>query len=640
MAWSGLDIPRTRASLKMPANEQQVLISSDTPSEHGRRSKLTNMPFMRLGLLVATLVVLLGAGGVSLALDARSVKTELDAAAALVPQLKDEILGSDSEAAAATMVKLQEHTSSARQRAEGPLWTLSSGLPWVGPNLSAVAEVARSADDVATLGLAPLVEIYDTLNWDSLLPSGSGANLDPINVAAPRVASSAHAVQASAERLEAINTSQLIPQVAAPLAAANTELKQAVGALNSAADAAAIAPNMLGIDGRRSYLLMIQNNAESRASGGIPGALAVLTVDNGKLSLGAQSSAVDLGAMSPSLPVDPQQEQIYSTRLGKYMQDVNLTPDFPTAAATAQEMWAKKTGQSVDGVISIDPVVLSYILQSTGPVALSGPELEAAKAAGLPMELTGSNVVSTLLSDVYAKIKQPKLQDVYFAGVAKEVFSALSGGKGEAKGLMTGLGRATDEGRVLLWSASPAEQSVISKYRLSGSIGGSSISPAEYGVYFNDGTGGKMDFYTKRSVQLVRECPAGGYEQTSVRVTSTNTAPADAATSLPAYVTGAGLFGVPRGTVQTNIVVYGPVQAHVESASVDGQKTPFAPYLHANRPVGVVAQQLAPGESKTVEFTFGNIVQHTEPKVVVTPTVQHVKDVILPTENASCDQGQ
>jgi hypothetical protein len=53
--------------------------------------------------------------------------------------------------------------------------------------------------------------------------------------------------------------------------------------------------------------------------------------------------------------------------------------------------------------------------------------------------------------------------------------------------------------------------------------------------------------------------------------------------------------------------------------------------------VGVVAQQLAPGEKKTVEFTFGKIVQHTEPNLVVTPTVQPVKDVVLPTENASCD---
>lgn len=92
--------------------------------------------------------------------------------------------------------------------------------------------------------------------------------------------------------------------------------------------------------------------------------------------------------------------------------------------------------------------------------------------------------------------------------------------------------------------------------------------------------------------------------------------------------------------MQTNIVAYGPVQANIESATTDNQKAPFAPYLHADRPVGVLAQRLSPGESKTVEFTFGKIVQHTEPNLVVTPTVQPVKDVILPTENATCDQGQ
>jgi hypothetical protein len=88
--------------------------------------------------------------------------------------------------------------------------------------------------------------------------------------------------------------------------------------------------------------------------------------------------------------------------------------------------------------------------------------------------------------------------------------------------------------------------------------------------------------------------------------------------------------------VQTNIVAYGPVQANMENAKMQGQRTDFASYQHSNRPVGVLAVQLAPGESKTVDFTFGKIVQHTEPNVAVTPTVQDVKDVILPTQNAEC----
>lgn len=619
------------------STSHQEMQPSDRSTHTSRRTRRkSSRNLLRIGLSILTLVLLLSGATAWLGLKASLIKRELDAAADLIPQLKQEILASDPASATSIVSKLREHTSAAQKESEDPLWTLTSGLPWAGPNLSAISEVARSADDVASLGLSPLVGVYDSLDWNALVPSNLGSNLGPLEAAAPRVASAAYSVRASAERLREIDSSHLLPQVAGPLRQAAEELSQVTDALDSAADTASIAPNMLGADGPRNYLLMIQNNAEARASGGIPGALAVLTLDQGKLALSAQSSAGDVGIMTPTLPVDPQQQQIYSTRLGKYMQDVNLTPDFPTAAATAQVMWEKKTGQRVDGVVSIDPVVLSYILQSTGPVEISGPRLAAVKAAGLPTALSGSNVVPTLLSDVYAKIQQPKLQDAYFAEVAKEVFNALSSGKGEAKGLITGLTRGTNEGRVLVWSANASEQSVIANYPLSGSVSGPSVSPAQFGVYFNDGTGAKMDYYIKRTVQLVQECPADGYEQTRVRITSTNTAPADAATSLPEYVTGGGAFGVPQGIVQTNIIAYGPVQANVESATDEGQKIPFAPYIHANRPVGVVAQQLAPSESKTVEFTFGKIVQHTEPNVVVTPTVQSVKDVILPTENATC----
>lgn len=589
-------------------------------------------------IITAALLVLLLAGAAAWVYSRASVVSqELKAASALIPQLKSAITADEVERAASISDELRNHTATARNTVNDPLWVLASAIPGVGDNFGAVSEVARSADDVAVLGVSPLVDIVRSLDWNKLVPGNSDVDYGGIQQAAPTIASAAHAVRESSSRLEAISVDNLLPQVSEPLVEARNELASVTGPLSAAANTSSLAPTMLGGEGSRSYLLMIQNNAETRATGGIPGALAVLTFDDGKMTLGAQSSASDLGIMAPVLSVDEEQTHIYTGRLGKYMQDVNLTPDFPTAAVTAQAMWERKSGQRVDGVISIDPIVLSYLLESTGPVAVNGPDLAVVRAAGLPTELTGTNVVSTLLSDVYAKIKQPELQDAYFASVAKEVFSALSGGKGEAKELIAGLTRGAGEGRVLLWSANTSEQSVISKYPVSGSIAGPSVAPAQFGVYFNDGTGAKMDYYVKRTVQLIKECPQDGYEETIVRITSTNTAPADAATSLPPYVTGDGNFGVPPGIVQTNIAAYGPVQGQVESAKLDGQKSEFAPYFHSGRPVGVLAIRLAPGETRTVDFTFGKIVQHTEPNVVVTPTVQDVKDVTLPTENATCE---
>lgn len=509
-------------------------------------------------------------------------------------------------------------------------------MPWVGANFQATSEVATSADDVAQLGALPLVSIFKTLDWKSLLPNGQGLDLRPLAAAQPKLASVAQAVRQSSDRLNGINADALLPQISAPLIHAREQLGELRDGLDSAADAADVLPGMMGEQSPRRYLLLIQNNAESRSTGGIPGALAVLKVDKGKLSLGSQTSASAMGAFTPVVSVDPEQSRIYSRRLGKFMQDVNLTPDFPTAAQTAQTMWKTEKGEQLDGVLSIDPVALSYVLDATGPVRIGDPLMREITRDGLPTELTAKNVVPTLLSDVYSKIADPDLQDVYFAGVAREVFSKISSGGGDTKKLIDGLSRGASERRVLLWSANATEESVISRYPLGGSIAGASISPSQFGVYFNDGTGAKMDYYVKRSVQLFRECTNDGYSQVKVRVKSTNTAPTNAADALPAYVTGAGAFGVPAGTVRTNITSYGPIQSQVETAVADGKKIGFASQTHGGRPVGTVTVELPPGKSSTVEFTFGKIVQHTEPKLSVTPTVQPLKDVVLDTISEKC----
>jgi hypothetical protein len=520
---------------------------------------------------------------------AATISTELNTANELVPQLRDNLVQNDAAAATNTVKDLQASTTKARETAADPLWRTAEALPWIGANFQATREVAISADDVVQLGAAPLVGIVSTLEWKSLMPDGKGMDLAPLAAAEPKLASAAHAVRQSSDRLNGIDANALMPQIAAPLVRAREQLGSLREELDTAADAARILPDMLGEQAPRRYLLLIQNNGELRATGGIPGALAVLSVDKGKLSLGSQTSATAMGAFTPAVDVDADQSLIYSTRLGKFMQDVNLTPEFPTAAKTAQAMWQRKTGEKLDGVLSIDPVALSYILNATGPVTINEPLLKGI-AGSLPLELTAKNVVRTLLSDVYSSISEPDVQDAYFAGVAQEVFSKISKGGGDTKKLIDGLTRGASEGRVLLWSSNTDEEAVISGYPLGGSITGSGISPAQFGVYFNDGTGAKMDYHVKRTVQLIEECPANGYSEVKVRITSTNTAPKDAATSLPEYVTGGGAFGVPAGSVQTNVIAYGPVQSNVETAFVAGKKTGFASQRHAGRPVGTVTR--------------------------------------------------
>ena len=168
-------------------------------------------------------------------------------------------------------------------------------------------------------------------------------------------------------------------------------------------------------------------------------------------------------------------------------------------------------------------------------------------------------------------LKNPALQDAYFAEVAKKIFAEVSSGKTSGEKLVSALGKGVEENRIKIWSSRADEQKLLVSQRIGGAISGPSVAPAAFGVYFNDGTGAKMDYYVKRTVQLVQHCSAGGYGQYTARITLTNTAPADAATSLPKYVTGDGVFGVERGHVATNVIAYGPAQARTQAARVDGK---------------------------------------------------------------------
>ena len=71
-------------------------------------------------------------------------------------------------------------------------------------------------------------------------------------------------------------------------------------------------------------------------------------------------------ALVTDIPAPAPIEEITGTNL--VLSDSNWSPNFPTSAALAAEFYTRATGQSVDGVINVDPVALSYVLQVVGSV--------------------------------------------------------------------------------------------------------------------------------------------------------------------------------------------------------------------------------------------------------------------------------
>ena len=586
----------------------------------------------------ALAVACLSAGAV-LGYQAWSVKANLERAVGSVPELRSDLAAGNNDAARSSFISVSDEISAAHSKVSGPLWTVAMYVPVIGPNFSAVKDVVISAEDVASLAIEPLLDTYSSIDWRTLAPTEGQLDVAQLQEAAPTISVASNALELSHRRLLALDLEVLLPAVATPVQEFTQQLGDVAGIMNAASSAATLLPPMLGSESPRTYLILVQNNAEARATGGIPGALSIIHADKGRLVLGEQTSAGALGVFRPPVEVDPAQVNLFTARLGTQMQNVNLTPDFPTAAQAAKQMWEERNGQtSIDGVISLDPVVLARLLGATGAVDLTEPEVLALIAdTRLPIELTDKNVVTTLLSDVYREIEDPELQDAYFAAVASRIFDAFTNGQGDTPRILEALVDSANERRLQVWSSEEKEQTVIASTPLAGSVAGARSGGAIFGAYFNDGTGAKMDYYAERSVQLRKTCPSDGYGRYTVRVSVHNNAPADAASSLPPYVTGGGVYGINPGDIRTNYVFYGPAQSVIERVNVNGEQAAFSSGNHAQRPVGSVTVQLAPGESAAVEVLFSKVVQGDDERVEVTPTVAQLKDTLLPMETESCE---
>lgn len=276
------------------------------------------------------------------------------------------------------------------------------------------------------------------------------------------------------------------------------------------------------------------------------------------------------------------------------MQDVTLTPRFDVSAKLAREMWKQRFGQQVDGVLAMDPVTLSYILKATGPVQLPTGDT-----------LTADNAVKLLLSDVYAKYPDGNVQDALFASAASAVFDKISSGGFDTKAFVSALTESAGEGRLRVWSADKAEQRRISGTPVAGELPTASAESRQFAVYLNDGTGAKMDYYLDKRLSVGSSvCRKDGRPTSVVQITIKNTAPADAATSLPEYVTGGGNFGVEPGKIKTLLAAYAPENAIFLGATKDGKTTPVQTQTDGGHPVAQLQTLLAPGESLTYRVAF------------------------------------
>jgi hypothetical protein len=196
----------------------------------------------------------------------------------------------------------------------------------------------------------------------------------------------------------------------------------------------------------------------------------------------------------------------------------------------------------------------------------------------------------------------------------------MSGG-GDPRTVLDGIVRSADERRTLVWSDHSDEQAVLETTSIAGQLPEQSTGAPQVGVYLNDGTGSKMDYYLDYDVAVASTaCHMDQSQQLRLTVTMASTAPSNAA-ELPISVRGPG-FGAPAGSIRTNLLVYAPGGGRVTSPSIDGRPAISAPFVHEGRPVAAQTVDLKPGQSRSFTLTIRTGDDQPEQAVVqVTPGV-------------------
>jgi hypothetical protein len=400
------------------------------------------------------------------------------------------------------------------------------------------------------------------------------------------------AVDESAADLAALDDQGLHPQVGDAVRTLDNVLNTAQGPLHGTASAFTVLPTLLGADGPKTYLVMLQQHAEARGTGGLMGSYALIRAENGKLTLLGAYSRGELpgGAAIPTSTMPTELQELWGPDLAEWA-GLNLSPHFPWTGQLVDLGWkARKGAPALDYVAAVDGNTLAALLAGTGPVTVDGVTLSSANAADF------------LAREVYATFSDPKKVDAFTAALVAEVLRKATTGGIAVQPLVTALAEPVSERRLLLWAADPPAQARLERMAIGGVI------PDDPGPFamavVNNGGGNKLDAY----LDVATSYDPGTCEQDvrigHITVTVTNNAPAR---GLPGYVIerndllDRGLRNPTPGSNRLIVSVYGPVGATSPLATLDGAAAEITTGQDRRHPVWRTEVSLAPGQTRTFD---------------------------------------
>jgi Protein of unknown function (DUF4012) len=395
------------------------------------------------------------------------------------------------------------------------------------------------------------------------------------------LASASSAVASLVATLERERSGWLVPSIWDGVSSSLDKAREIQGATANGSAAALLAPDLLGANGARKYLVLLVNNAEVRPSGGIVSGIGLLTVSRGHFRLGAFHYYTDL-AQRPYQRVPAPAD--FRRRYGRFKADttrwvnVTLSPDTEEVAEVARRLYKATTGTSTDGAIIVDPHGVAAML----------PPATRVRVPGTGTELTPQVLPRYVYSRAYKQLGgHTNTRHDALIAIGKQAFRGLTttsfGGKAE----LAGAAGAVAGGHVRLVSFRPSEEEVLRRAGVTGYLRANTQD--RLFVTETNFNGTKLDFWSHTSIAHTCDIPARDTTLCETTVALENSVPA----GLSRYVAG----DRPYGQLRSLLEVYLPEDATLQRVLLDSRPATFARQAEDGLKSVGVQVRVAPGET-------------------------------------------
>jgi len=311
-------------------------------------------------------------------------------------------------------------------------------------------------------------------------------------------------------------------------------------------------PRIVGT-GTHRYLILLTNPGEERGGGGFIGAVGIVVFQDGRLLSSNFMASNFSDTLVTNIPAPGPIAEITGTNL--VLADSDWSPNFPTAAALAAEFYTRATGLSVDGVINVDPIALSYVLKVVGSV----------QVPPYPQVVSASNSLLQL-NYIINSARPGDPGKAYLAPFGHAVVAAALGtSRSKWAALATALERGAAEQHIVLEFHDTQVETLVANAGLGGVLPQKPVGDALL-VADSNLSGTKGDLFVTRHYALSATIDAHGHAQDRLTLTyhdPVETTPANAAL----LVNSGGLY-------EDYIRVYLPPSANFDDLQVSENGAP------------------------------------------------------------------